>query len=142
MKKILLICFIGCSLTALSQPDTARKIQQHPRPSQQQKDSLYRALQVAEKKKLAKDSMAIQIEAELKIPRQKATDILNIIEQTATQMTAQARDRSLSSDEKTARLKGLAAKRDQQIGALLTEKQVQQLQEIMKKNREKHTMNR
>jgi hypothetical protein len=132
MKRILIICFLCSSLAGFSQIDRVKK------QAQVSRDSLERIANADPAKKKAMDSLSLVLQTDLKIKKEKADLVLAIIEESIGEMNVNAKNRGITNEEKTTRFKQIAMERDKKIAAQLTEKQVEQLQAIMLKNRQRN----
>lgn len=87
--------------------------------------------------KRAKDSAMVVLQNQLGINKQKADELLIIIDASVENMNNVAKDYSKNKNEKLAQFRQLAAERDRKIAALLSAAQIQQLQTIMQANKQR-----
>lgn len=143
MKLVLTIAFIAISAIGFCQTTPAKSIRHNARfdslakaaheqqNSNWSKDAEKRNAQIAIAKQKRSDSLITVLQSSLSIPKEKATAVMQIITQSVKTMDDNAKNQTITGEEKINRFKTIAKDRDGKIAALLNEEQVKRLREIM-----------
>jgi hypothetical protein len=147
MKSLFLLCFLCFSAAAFSQMnkaavkrpsgDSLSRVAHAAMDKQYVKDSAERNRVMAELRKRRTDSLSQVLQSDMKLTRQKADAVLNIINESVKAMDDNARNRDVKGEEKINRFKAIAKDRDEKIAALLSTSEVEQLKDIIVRTRQK-----
>jgi hypothetical protein len=147
MKLILLFGCLALSTLGYAQiaavknarMDSLSKAAREERDRQFAKDSSKRNVQIEHARRLRTDSLIAVMQSTLNITKEKATTVMQIVNQSVTAMDVNAKDRAIAGEEKISRFKAIAKDRDDKIAALLSEEQIKTLREIMLHSRQQVT---
>jgi|GEM_PF-1571792 len=97
----------------------------------QQRDSMIAAASSPEKKEKARIELSSLLQTKLDIPKRTADSLLIICEHSVADMQMNARNKSISNDEKTKRFKAIANERDKRLADLLPQDKLDRAMHIV-----------